>query len=493
MRDAPVPQVHHLPTIYKMIERGELRIPAFQRKFVWGQRQVLELLQSIYLGYPIGSVLLWSVTTPVLKVEREESAFPELPERYPTTFVLDGMQRLSTLYGVIHNPVHPVMNVHFGLETETFSHLESREDELSMPLSMLSSPAELIKYQRGLLESAVEPELMINKTIHLQTIFQEYLLPTVTIRNEALSEVVEIFKRVNSTGLSLSAVDFMRAMTWSAGFDLGRELDSLKGEFLDRGYDIPAESLMKAISVAVGQAPTPESMLELKEKDEDVLLAAVGRVTEALGGLVKFLQDRLNIWNGTYLPYEGHLLDKIERWIVVTSLSETLRGKPDHYVVRALNDVEKLVEDPSFSFKQSLSLTVSALTERRFIRGKAMTAGFAMLYCRQKPESLVTGLPIDTRYAMRDDSGSDFRPILSTEQLGKALGKKVVSAKHFANLVLETTESNRSVLEDILSANAERLAGHFLSEECVTFLKEGKYSQFLEERSELILDAAFDL
>ena len=122
-----------------------------------------------------------------------------------------------------------------------------------------------------------------------------------------------------------------------------------------------------------------------------------------------------------------------------------------------------------------------------------MTAGFAMLYSRQNPESFATGSPIDVRYAMRDDSGSDFRPLLTSDQLSKALGKKVVSARHFANLVLETEDSNTSLLKDVLGADKSRLAGHFMSEECVRYLEEGKFMKFLEERAELILDAAFEL
>ena len=41
------------------LKRGELRIPAFQRGFVWWPDDVAFLMDSIYKGYPFGSVLLW--------------------------------------------------------------------------------------------------------------------------------------------------------------------------------------------------------------------------------------------------------------------------------------------------------------------------------------------------------------------------------------------------------------------------------------------------
>ena len=44
------------------IEQGDIKIPAFQRGFVWTQEQVIQLLDSMYRNYPIGSVLLWVVS-----------------------------------------------------------------------------------------------------------------------------------------------------------------------------------------------------------------------------------------------------------------------------------------------------------------------------------------------------------------------------------------------------------------------------------------------
>jgi uncharacterized protein with ParB-like and HNH nuclease domain len=61
-------------------------------------------LDSIYQGYPVGSLLLWS-TKERLKHERNVGGFklPATPEDYPVQYVLDGQQRLSTLYGVFNS------------------------------------------------------------------------------------------------------------------------------------------------------------------------------------------------------------------------------------------------------------------------------------------------------------------------------------------------------------------------------------------------------
>ena len=64
----------------------------------------LELLESVYRGFPIGSILLWRVDRPVFKsVKRSMVGFPSIDERYPASFVLDGVQRLSVLNGLFNS------------------------------------------------------------------------------------------------------------------------------------------------------------------------------------------------------------------------------------------------------------------------------------------------------------------------------------------------------------------------------------------------------
>jgi uncharacterized protein with ParB-like and HNH nuclease domain len=86
------------------VTRGNIKIPVFQRGYVWDDEQIMILLDSIYNGYPVGSLLLWS-TKERLKSERDVGGFklPETPEDYPVSYVLDGQQRLTTLYGVFHS------------------------------------------------------------------------------------------------------------------------------------------------------------------------------------------------------------------------------------------------------------------------------------------------------------------------------------------------------------------------------------------------------
>ena len=41
------------------IERGEIRLPEMQRQYVWKNTRVRDLLDSLYRGYPSGTILTW--------------------------------------------------------------------------------------------------------------------------------------------------------------------------------------------------------------------------------------------------------------------------------------------------------------------------------------------------------------------------------------------------------------------------------------------------
>lgn len=83
------------------LKRGELRIPAFQRGFVWTPEDVAFLMDSIYKDYPFGSALLWRTK---VKLSQERNLGPfEIPAPqadYPIDYVLDGQQRLTSILGV---------------------------------------------------------------------------------------------------------------------------------------------------------------------------------------------------------------------------------------------------------------------------------------------------------------------------------------------------------------------------------------------------------
>src|SRR5689334_7402196 len=82
-----------------MIERGDLRLPEMQRRYVWRSPRVRDLLDSLYRGYPSGAILLWETDE---AVPLRDFAVQQEPSPYKTArLLLDGQQRLTSLSAVI--------------------------------------------------------------------------------------------------------------------------------------------------------------------------------------------------------------------------------------------------------------------------------------------------------------------------------------------------------------------------------------------------------
>ncbi|HWS86805.1 MAG TPA: DUF262 domain-containing protein [Pyrinomonadaceae bacterium] len=524
---APAPEVQYLPHIFRRIQSGDIKIPAFQRTFIWTEAQVLELLNSIYRGFPIGSVLFWRVDEKVFKIAKAETtSFPETPEDYPLNYVIDGLQRLSTLYGCFHwkqKDKANIFNVIFDLDHEEFMHFDERHiPEHYIHLSSIFSPKTFLEAQSQLMNS-IDSDLLLNRAINLHSTFQEYLIPLVTISGRDLNEVVSIFERVNSTGTRLSAVDFLRAVTWAEEFDLSNELESISEVGRSLGFDIPFETLAKILAISLNIAPTAESMVELRNYSPNVLHVAVNNSKQTLRKALGLLKDACSIYSYDYIPYEGQLLvivkytqearasfdihvNDVMKWFWITSFNEGLRGKPDNYVARTLEAVNSLIAGDVEALKTRLTLAPEDLIERRFIRGKALSSAVANLFALTKARSLTTGELINPETYMTDFSSNNYESILSSTNIPERYVKVGQSNKLIASVVLIDKSEKRYFKTCTPKAFAENLMSLFNMEEAHDILDSqmiplsalrhlivGDYDAFLHDRARYMYDKIINL
>src|SRR5687768_8609313 len=91
-----------------MIGRGDLRLPEMQRRYVWPATRVRDLLDSLYRGYPSGTVLVWE--TDQEAPARDLAVEQERPSFMTQKLLLDGQQRLTSLYSVLNGEPVTVRN-----------------------------------------------------------------------------------------------------------------------------------------------------------------------------------------------------------------------------------------------------------------------------------------------------------------------------------------------------------------------------------------------
>ena len=446
----PETRAQYLNIVMRQIGRTSLRIPRFQRHFVWGESNVIELLESIRKGYPIGSVLTWRVDASDNYFSGyREGPFPSAdPELNSFEVVLDGAQRLSTLYGTLRNPDdNPVYRVFFDVRLEQFVHGSSVRETgpWLVPMSALFESRPFLRVQSDLSELA-DGEVLLSRVLDLYSTFQDYQVPIITLSNAVLEDVVEVFRRVNSSGTPLSSVDFVRALTWRSSFDLEETFAELTDRYEGSPLEgVTEEFLIRCLAITAELSLDSREVIQLRELSNRPagLQAEVEAMERALDALATFLGP-LQISRLSDVPYEvqrlllfGIMLYqpsadplRLQDWLWSSTFAEEHQSKPESYVSRLIKEIRS--DDLSNALDIRKSIDPVVFTERVRRAGSAITIGFDLILRRSGARSLLSGelLPIT----------HDQHGLLYSRSDLETGGARVVNARILANLVALTPE-----------------------------------------------------
>lgn len=227
---------HDVGGLLKDIARGQIGLPDIQRPFVWKNAKVRDLFDSMYKGYPVGYLLLWEngVADDSRSIGTDQKQMP------PQLVIVDGQQRLTSLYAVVKGV--PVVRVNYESEhiRIAFNPLEEKfevtdaaiqRDKAYIPdISRLWSDEtdifELVDdYLAGLSsvrEVSVEDQKKIKKSItKLQGLLSFPLTALQLAANISEEDVADVFVRINSKGTPLNQADFILTLM-SVFWDEGR-------------------------------------------------------------------------------------------------------------------------------------------------------------------------------------------------------------------------------------------------------------------------------
>ena len=239
------------------VESGGLILPAFQRGYVWRRWQVRDLFDSLYRGHPVGSLLTWLTTRDGIKTE----------------LLLDGQQRVTSLYGVIkgHAPkffsgdAHAFKNLYFHAKDERF--------EFYQPIKMKGEPlwfdvtkvmqagaGGIFDLVNGQFEAnTIDPRLSLqimqalNRLVALGA--KNFHIEQIADDNKKIGEVVDIFNRLNSAGTRLSKGDLALAKVAVKWPDVRNEMRKVIQEWNKHDFDFTLDWLLRcANAVICGEA-----------------------------------------------------------------------------------------------------------------------------------------------------------------------------------------------------------------------------------------------
>lgn len=211
------------------IKHQDLVLPEFQREYVWTKDQAKQLMVSLFKDYPTGGLLFWTTDNPP---ELKNVDIPE--DRIGTTQVmLDGQQRLTTLYLLLRNEIPPFYQkneikndprkLYFNLETCEFKYYQPTMQDNSLWIKLVEcfDPTNQINVI-DIAQMVIIPEESAKNQMEYANKLQDNLFKLklikekdYTIQNVPVSanvdEAIDIFDRVNSQGTKLTDADLALA------------------------------------------------------------------------------------------------------------------------------------------------------------------------------------------------------------------------------------------------------------------------------------------
>lgn len=199
---------------------GGLRVPTFETSFAWTPNQMRELFESIDRGFPIGSLVLWSTDARVSTLDVLGTLpLPQPPPSGNVMYVLDGHQRLVTLYSVLRLPAdHPRQGEdgwkwwiyrdlsRDGEDDGSFVHVPEGEPAAHLlPLRSIIRTMDFLAFTKDLdaraRRSSLAPERMMRRAESLVRHIKSYRLSTLRVTGGTIDEAIEMSNRLNSTRL----------------------------------------------------------------------------------------------------------------------------------------------------------------------------------------------------------------------------------------------------------------------------------------------------
>jgi len=257
-----MPFYENQPTIYplhRLLEElliGEVRVPRFQRpgtESTWKPQQRGDLLDSIYRGFPIGTILLWSTSENVHTLSIVGGA--QIPKTSAVgrklRLVLDGHQRLSTLVAILGPALEDYMQTKVSdlvpREAWVFDvsgDEPNGDNEARFKLLRMGDkpgPKQVplaIALDRVKLNDWVRKQKMltrneVRRVDSLRDRLREFSIPVATLAAESLDEATETFKRVNSSGTPMSDFHMVAALAYTDQFDPQEHFEKVRAEFLE--------------------------------------------------------------------------------------------------------------------------------------------------------------------------------------------------------------------------------------------------------------------
>ena len=263
-----------LAELLSQIENGKIQLPDFQRDYVWDDDRVCKLIESIAAGFPMGAVMFLETGNPAVRFShRRFTGTPQTLVDNPDRLVLDGQQRLTTLYqvfrsksaalvsgtknnekryyyldirealnpqsnmleAVVSMPENKILTQNIGREVKLdLSTREAEYENMMFPLNLIFSQNGVMDWVFGLMSYNAESVSMAKEfNDKVVKSINSYKIPVITLTKDTSKEAVcQIFENVNTGGVKLTVFELITASFAADEYDIRKDWENISSEFV---------------------------------------------------------------------------------------------------------------------------------------------------------------------------------------------------------------------------------------------------------------------
>lgn len=356
-----------LEDLLKWVEDGTAQLPEFQRSWVWDDTKICKLIESISSGYPMGAAMFLANGGNSVRFKyRKFTGVSDDVKKVPDWLVLDGQQRLTTLFQVFKckTPVvtrldtnkdktilryyyldikkcldknadrldaivsisdKRVLTSDIGRKVELDISTPDKEYEnLMFPLNIVFSQSDLMDWMLGLLAYYhSDPSInQLYKDFHEAVIkpILVYAMPVIELGKDTPKEAVcQIFENVNTGGVPLTVFELVTATFAADEYDLRKDWDDIKDGFSKKKNgdvlkEITGANYLAAMTLLISYKKSLTDNVAVTCKKKDILRLELEDYKANRDGLIQGFVDAANflVHQGIYrtqdLPYTTQII-----------------------------------------------------------------------------------------------------------------------------------------------------------------------------------------
>ncbi|MCP3166208.1 DUF262 domain-containing protein [Myxococcus qinghaiensis] len=508
------------------VQRGEVRIPAFQRPLKWTSEDIRALFDSVYRGYPIGTLLFWKREAPAASLHYGP-AHIDAPSSSQALWVVDGQQRISSLTSVLLRKGTGAegglddFSIFFDLETAELIHpMEEQSIQAHwLPLNVTLDSEHLLDWLNRYPGRAQHPE-HTKAAIRFGKALREFQLPAYIVDADEEQTLRIIFKRLNTSGKPLTQEEVFNALYGSTSGSRQLDLQSMSRDLEDMGFGTFDEVLLvKAVLAVQGLDFTQDFQTQLRE-DDNLTSSLIG-TDKALRDAIIFLKRDAGIPHSIFLPsMENPILllarffylhptpsprsrellsrwfwrDLITRsfWLDPTRPGQELAKAVDTNEDSSIQHLLSSIPGSRASITNNLLKAIHEQTQRGEFVGflwSIIDSWVAFSLLEFHPRHLLTGSILDAELLLNEQGENALTPILPPHETASDNEREESWRKSIVNQLFHPQLPQSPIL-DVLRSNEELepriLQSHLITPEARSALQQGRDEAFLELRARSI-------